>query len=218
MRKFRRPLLAAALVAIAGLGVAYAGGAWIDRRGVAFFDTGQAVVDHLARVSRALQARDGRGLAVAFSATFEGTDLALGNGPLVADHDGVRQYRWTAPGAAVAGRVGASEAWTAYRDRFASLDEIALHLERLESWSDPGAIDAIVRFEAIGTPLGEARAGIDRARFRMRFERTPGAGVQIRRASLLDGERIISDHPAFEDVARGAGIDFVNAYYPPFIS
>ena len=211
-------LLLAALVSIAGLGAAYAAARWIDRRGVAFFETGQSVVDRLATVARALQARDEALLAAAFSATFEGASLSLGTGPLAPSRDGIRQYRWDAAGAASENRASAVKAWTAYVGRFASLDEIALHLERLESWSNPDAIDAIVRFEAIGTPHGEAGAGIDRARFRMRFERTAGAGVQIRRASLLDGERIIADHPVFEDVARAAGIDFVNAYYPAFLT
>jgi hypothetical protein len=205
------------LLLIMFVGGMYAAAHRVDRHGVAFFETGSSVVDRLEGVARALEAHDEAALAAAFSATFDGTGLALGIGPLMATSDGIRRYQWQAPAARVEGRAGAVRAWTAYIARFARLEEVSLHLERLESWTDADAIDAVVRFEAIGTPDGETAAGIDRARFRMRFERAGDAGLRIRSASLLEGERIISDRPVFEEVARAAGIDFVNRYYARFI-
>jgi hypothetical protein len=212
------PLVLAALVPPVLIGGVYAASRWIERRGAAFYETGRAVVDRLADVARALQARDEKALVAAFSAAFDGTDLALGTGPLVATRDGIRHYRWRASAAGVENRARAVQAWTAYIADFARLDEIGLHLERLESWTTARPIEAIVRFEAIGTPHGETTAGIDRARFRIRFERAGGAGLRIRGAALLEGERIISDRPAFEEVGRAAGIDFVNRHYRPFIT
>jgi hypothetical protein len=215
VRKVRRVFLLAVLVLTVLAGGVYAVAHRVDRHGIALFETGASVVDRLDGVARALAARDEAAIGAAFSATYDGTSPGIG--PLVATSDGIRRYQWQAPGTRVEGRAGAIRAWSAYLAGFARIEEIGLHLERLESWTDAGAIEAIVRFEAIGTPNGETAAGIDRARFRVRFERSGDAGLRIRRASVIEGERIISDRPVFEEVASAAGIDFVNRYYPRFL-
>jgi len=46
---------------------------------------------------------------------------------------------------------------------------------------------------------------------------TTARGPQIVSAALITGERIISDHPMFENVAESARVEFTNAYYPPFL-
>ena len=199
---------------------------WIDRRGLAFFDTGRTVVGHLGGVAGALRARDQAALADAFSPAFQGADLGLATRRQFDDKDGVRRYRWEAVPEGLERRDDVVAAWMRYLEQFAAVDEVGLHLEKLESWEDPAAIDAIVRFELIGTPVGEPLPGIDRARFRMTFERTAGseAGsesdgrVLIRAASLVEGERTISDKPAFQNVAAAAGVDFENRFYPRFLT
>src|SRR5438105_1513346 len=74
---------------------------------------------------------------------------------------------------------------------------------------------ATVRFEVIGKPIAAVRSGIDRGRLTMAFD-TSGGDVRITRASLIDGDRISSDAPQFEDVAAAAGVAFKNRYYLPF--
>src|SRR5262249_60002977 len=74
-----------------------------------------------------------------------------------------------------------------------------------------------VRFELIGAPRGAPHAGIDRAYFRMRFDASAG-GLKIRQAALIEGDRVIGEKPQFTNVAQQAGVDFVNRYYPPFLS
>jgi hypothetical protein len=106
--------------------------------------------------------------------------------------------------------------WRAYLDGFESIEEAGLHVHRLEKW-DSGELVASVRFEVIGTPKGASQAGIDRGFFRMRFE-SSDTGLKIREASLIEGDRIISDKPQFSNVAKAAGIDFLNQYYPAFLN
>ena len=76
---------------------------------------------------------------------------------------------------------------------------------------------ASVRFELIGAPKGSHQSGIDRAYFRMHFDSSGGA-FKIRQAALIEGERILSEKPQFTNVANEAGVDFLNRYYPPFLS
>src|SRR5205085_9266445 len=64
---------------------------------------------------------------------------------------------------------------------------------------------------------GATRSGIDRGSLSMTF-RASNADVRIAQASLVDGERITSDVPQFENVAAAAGIAFRNRYYPPFLT
>jgi len=92
-----------------------------------------------------------------------------------------------------------------------------LYIHRLETWRGADVVTGTVRFELIGTPVGEARAGIDRAFFRMTFERA-GEVWLIRGGELVQGDRSISSVASFQDVGGPAGIAFENRYYPPFIN
>jgi hypothetical protein len=207
---------AAAVVPIAVvIGGTLVGGSWIERRGSAFFETGKSIVGRLDELARAVKAGDEHGITSAYGDRFRGTDLGLSDQTLLETRDTVRRYHWHAAGD-VEGREGAVAAWLTYIHDL-SLEQVGFHLEKLEDWTNPDAVTAIVRFEAIGTPQGEPYAGIDRARFRMTFARA-AHGPEIRAASLVEGERMISDHPAFENVAQAAGVDFTNGYYPRFLT
>jgi hypothetical protein len=150
-----------------------------------------------------------------YATNFSGTKLGLLTRDQTEDRDGVRRLLQKSDGAAV-DRAGALEEWRSYRESFASLDEAGLHIDQLEKWGGPHIV-ATVRFEVIGTPKGAAQAGIDRARFRMGFDRTPD-GIRITSASFLDGDRLISETTQFEDVAPAAGVNFVNEVYPAFVN
>ena len=71
-----------------------------------------------------------------------------------------------------------------------------MHVHRLDKWEKDGELEARIRFELIGTPKGAPQAGIDRAYFRMVFD-TSGGNIKIRKASLVEGDRIISEKPQF---------------------
>src|SRR5262249_34755582 len=125
------------------------------------------------------------------------------------------QLRLRSDGAATDRGLAVAE-WCAYRETFASVDQVGLHLEKLEAWGG-ASLAGIVRFEAIGTPKGAPLAGVDRARVHIAFDRT-GSGLAVGSASLLAGDRWISAGEQFHDVAHAAGVDFRNEYYPPFIN
>jgi hypothetical protein len=212
----RKRLATVALSLAVLFGVLFASATVIERRGIAFFETGKMVVDHLGGLAAAVEAGDRAGMARAFASEIEGDDLGLAISRLVETRGGVRRYRWQAT-VNGEGNGEAIDALAAYAKGFSAIEEVALHLERLDSWRDPQAIEAVVRFETIGTPVGETRAGIDRARFRMRLAQSAD-GLKIHAASLIEGERLISDQPAFENVAQTAGVDFLNRFYPRFLN
>ncbi len=217
-RKRGRWLLGAALP------LAVAGGGWAalaaaDRWGRRFLAAGRSAVDFLAALAGALEAHDADRVARCYATDFAGHDLGLLNLRLVGERDGVRTSRLQAAGGSQ-DRAAAVAAWGAYLAGFAAIEEVRLHLDRLESWRSPRDLVASVRFELIGTPHGAPRAGIDRATFRMRFARRPGepGGLLLRQASLIGGERVIGERPHFVDVAAAAGVDFRNRYHPPFLA
>jgi hypothetical protein len=147
------------------------------------------------------------------------------------------------PGAAE-DRCAALADWQSYLDGFDEIEEAGFHVDRLEEWQGDELV-ARVRFELIGRPRGAPQAGIDRAYFLMRFGRgaepvaktekrtaalgpelafplssgaaAPGAWLEIVEASLIEGDRVISERPQFADVSRAAGIDFENRIYPAFL-
>ena len=47
--------------------------------------------------------------------------------------------------------------WQAYIEGFASIEEVRLHVDRLEKWQGTSAVVARVRYELIGVPKGEPR-------------------------------------------------------------
>ncbi|HSL23737.1 MAG TPA: CRTAC1 family protein [Vicinamibacterales bacterium] len=209
----RRRVLVATVIAVVLL---VAAAIWIDRRGLAFYESGRAIVQTLTPFAAAIAANDADAIARFYSAEYAGTRLGLSTRVLAGEKDGVRHYRQRSDNAP-ADRAAAVAEWRQYRASFSAIEEVALHIDdRVEQWGGSSLV-ATVRFEAIGTPRGEPRSGIDRARFRLTFDRTP-EGLRIRSASLLEGDRLIAARPQFEDVARAAGVDFVNQYYPPFLN
>src|SRR5712692_1452174 len=188
----------------------------IDQRGGRFFETGKNVVTTVGRFARALQAKDDAALPQFFSPRFHGSRLGLNQQQLFEEKDGIRRYRLHSDGEAPSQDAALSE-WKTYIDSFQSIDEMGMHLHRLDQWDSPDGPAGVIRMEVIGTPKGASQAGIDRAFFRMKFENADGR-LRIREASLVEGERVIADQPQFVDVAKTAGVDFLNRYYPLFLN
>jgi hypothetical protein len=216
----RRRRLVFSLLAVAIL----CAGSWLtlehlDRRGREFFASGRAVVSTLDRLAGDLSRHDLAAAGDVYAPDFHGSPLGLASFQPVSQKDGIATLRLV-PGKGAADRGAAVEEWRAYLDGFASIEEIGLHLHRIEAWEAGGEVTAQVRFEVIGTLKGHARSGIDRALFRMRFVPGPGGqkGLQIAAASPVEGERLVADRPQFEEVGHAAGIDFLNRYYPPFLN
>ena len=197
--------------------------AWVDHTGRAFFDRGSAAVAALDRLAASVAAGDPAAISGAYAPAFAAPPLGLDRRALFEDRDGIRRYRLGRPAgaepAALLDRSGAAAEWSAYRAGFASVDELRMHLEDIETWKSGGPLTATVRFELIGTPRGEARAGVDRALLRIAFvPRGDGSGrFLIGRTELIEGERQAATQPQLVDVAAQAGIDFENRYYPPFL-
>ncbi len=213
--RIRTPIWRRILAVLVVLGaVTYVAARWVDARGVLFYESGRDAVRILDTFGVALAKGDIDGIAALYSPDFAGTRLGLLTRELAHEKDGTRTYRQRSDVAAV-DRAGALAEWSAYRKAFSGVEEAGLHVHQLEQWGGSTLV-ATVRFELIGTPAGAPRAGIDRAIFRMSFDRTP-EGLRILSASFVEGDRVIGDRPHFEDVSRTAGIDFANAYYPKFL-
>ena len=198
------------------IAVSFALAMWVDRRGREFFESGKSIVLALDAFAKSLKAGDADAMARAYSPDFAGTRLGLATRELASEKTGIRYYRLKSDNAA-ATKTNAVDEWRAYRDSFSSVLESGLHVERVEQWGGALMV-AIVRFEVIGTPKDETQPGIDRARFRMSFERGPEGNLRIRSASFIDGDRVIATTPQFADVAATAGVDFTNQYYPAFVN
>ncbi|HEX4567249.1 MAG TPA: VCBS repeat-containing protein, partial [Vicinamibacterales bacterium] len=207
-----RRLVGVLLVLVA---VTIAAAMWVDRRGRSFFQSGREVVGALDTLAGAIGRDDSSTIERAYAASFRGAHLGLATLRLIDADDGVRHYRLTSDNAA-SDRAAAVAEWCAYRDSFATVETTELHLDRLVRWGGD-RIEATVRFEAIGTPKGESQPGIDRATFRMTFDRASD-GLQVASAQLVTGERVIATKPQFVNVAHEAGVDFVNRYYPAFLN
>jgi hypothetical protein len=209
---------------------AAAAGAWagldaLDRRGRRFFAAGRSVVEALDVLGVAVVARDLVQVWRSYAAGYHGRPLGFSalTAAAAAERDGVRilDLGAMACGGADEGRCAALAAWKLYLDGFAEIEEAGFHLDRLDEWRGE-ELAARVRFELIGRPRGASHAAIDRALFEMRFRRREeaagaAAGLEIVAASLLEGDRVISDRPQFADVSRASGIDFENRTYPAFL-
>lgn len=217
MARRRRFLVFACLVAPVAL---FLGGAAavdrVEKTSTHFFETGKGIVETLGELARASRSRDLKSLGEFYSADFTGENLGLSSLELFDQRDGVRRLLVRSD-QSPRDRSGAVADWKAYLDGFDSIDEVGVHLHRLRQWEDPNGIVAEVRFELIGTPRGAAQSGIDRVMFRMKFASRERA-YRILEASLMEGDRLISDRPLFVDVANAAGVEFKNQYYPPFLT
>ncbi|HEV2843693.1 MAG TPA: VCBS repeat-containing protein, partial [Thermoanaerobaculia bacterium] len=193
--------------------------AWItldrlEERGQRFFATGRGAVEILGRLANALKSDDFAVAESLYSPDFQGSSLGLGSLRKAGEKDGIETSSFTARPGALDRRAALGE-WRVWLGGFESLEEIGLHLHRVEDWEADGEVTAQVRFEAIAIPRGRKRPGIERALFRMRLEPTR-EGLKIREASLLEGERLASDAPQFTEIGKEAGIAFANRFYKGF--
>ncbi len=187
----------------------------IDREGGAFFGLGQTVVhrlDHLARLLR-------HGLLTEldsfYDAAFKGRKLGLTDAGARSERDGICTIEFKPDLDNITVRQATAE-WSAYVAAFKHIEELQLHLYRIDNWTNPDKLVTTVRFESIGTRRGEAVSGVDRAHFRIVW-RVSSEGARIVEQSLITGESVICRESHFEDVSAAAGIDFVNQYYPGFM-
>ncbi len=215
MKRNRRLLAVGAVVFAVVLGT-WAVMSYLERTGLTFFDRGKEVVETLDALGKAVQSKDIPGIARFYSGSFHGSRLGLTSMRLAGNKDGIRQFILNADGDDP-DKPAALQEWKEYLDSFSSIEEVGIHVHRMKEWRSDKERIAEVRFELIGTPRGAPQAGIDRAYFRMKFEPTSD-GLKIVDANLISGDRIISDKPQFINVAHAAGIDFVNRYYPQFLT
>jgi hypothetical protein len=200
------------------------GGAWMslghfEREGRRFFESGREVVQTLAGLAHAVEARDPAAVEKLYSPDFKGSPLGIVTLQKAGERDGIEILRFAAEGSSLESsldRGGALAEWEQYLAGFDSIEEVGFHLHRLEEWSGETRT-GVVRFELIGTPRGASRPGIDRGFFRMRFAPTP-EGPRIVEASLVQGERQTGARDLFVNVAAAAGVGFANQYYPPFLN
>ena len=200
----------ALLLAITG----WLAAARVESAGEQLYRRGAAVAAGLEGLARALAALDDASVARAFAADYRGRKLGLVDLELVQEGDGIRSHR-LAGGPGPLGRAGALAEWRSYLDRFASIEELRLHLHRLHDWGDPTDVRADVRFELLGTPRGGMPV-IDRATFAVRLALAPD-GIRLRGAELIAGERVEGPRTAFLDVSGNAGIAFAHRLYPGFL-
>jgi hypothetical protein len=186
----------------------------IDQSGEKFFQSGRLVVNTLDSFANSIQSGHRCAIDSFYAPRFVGNPLGLNTVVFDSERDGVRRAHFC-QGAACR-KDEALREWRAYIDSFNEIEEVSLHLHRLEEWESPDRLVTAVRFELIGTPRGELRSVTDRASFRMIWHRSEGK-LQIGEQCLIEGERILCDEPHFSNVAHSAGIDFENQYYPPFL-
>jgi hypothetical protein len=190
----------------------------IDREGEAFFEAGRALVEFLSRLGLALKQRRIGDLPLFYDPVFAGKKLGLTEFAPGAERDGIRHIQFRSATETVTAESAIDE-WKAYLAQFRQIEELSLHVHRIEDWRTPGKLAASVRFELLGTREGERASGVDRALFRMSW-RVSGEDVRLSEQALLEGERIINQGREchFADVAHASGIDFTNQYYPSFLN
>ena len=213
----RRPRLAGLLLSAAVLFPA----AWLAVRGVdaggrRLYTVGREVVEAAAAFAGAIEDENAAAIREILAADFSGPSLGLARPVLADEKNGVRGYHPAVRGGLL-GRDAAVADWIGYRRGLRELESFELHLDRLASWSGD-EIEATLRFEAIGTPGGETRPGVDRALLRATLVRGADGRLRFRTLAPIEAERLVASLPQFRDVAPAAGIDFVNRFYPPFLT
>src|SRR4029077_5167886 len=142
----------------------------VERDGEAFFQTGRLVVKTLQNFIQTVRDRDLSSLRWYYSSDFAGCCLGLDRLTLDSVKDGIHCYRFFSSEDAC-DRGGAVMEWRSYLAGFAETEEIGLHLHRLEAWEPHRPVVTTVRFEHIGKLSGEKSSSIDRAYFRIVWER-----------------------------------------------
>jgi len=189
---------------------------YIDSAGTRFFNNGRQIKEDLGELARALKARDYKAVESFYSAQYKGSSLGLCTMKPSELKDGIHRAVFTSSGT-TGGASFAVEEWKAYLDSFESIEEVAIHIHRLDKWSSKDDLAARVRFELIGKAHGETEPGIDRGIFNFSFRAGGSHGLEITSGSMIEGDRYYSDKPQFTNVGHEAGIDFTNQYYPEFI-
>ncbi len=188
----------------------------IEKDGEEFFQTGRSIVGTLKHLAASLRRSQWNEAREFYASGFLGEALGLNRLQVGAERDGIHRYIFNRDPAPM-DRTDALAEWQAYLEAFAEVEEFSLHLDRLESWRAPETVVTSVRFEHIGRLRGAKRPCIDRAYFRVAWERK-GDKFEISEQALSEGDRIHSEKPHFTNVARAAGIDFQNQYYPAFLT
>lgn len=188
----------------------------LDREGERFFQSGQMLVSLLDDFSRCLQKNDLAQVERFYSLGFRGKELGFCRIVEKSEDNGVVISEFS-PGENAGTRQAALDEWHAYISKFRTIEEVSLHVHHLEEWRNADRLAATIRFELIGVRSGERFATVDRAHFRMVWQ-TDAPFPQIRDQEVIRGERIECRETHFRDVSACAGIDFLNHYYPPFLS
>src|SRR5215467_14012792 len=143
---------------------------FIEKDGEAFFQTGRSIVDTLREFAAALRQSRWQDVEQFYSSGFLGRTLGINLHTLQSQKDGIHVYSFESQTPLVE-RAAAISEWHGYLQAFDEVEELSLHLHRLESWREPDLKVASVRFECIGRPIGFNRSCIDRAYLRMAWER-----------------------------------------------
>ncbi|MCU1330128.1 MAG: hypothetical protein JWN34_5498 [Bryobacterales bacterium] len=205
------------LIVVAALVVATVGSAaWIQSTGHTFFNHGRSIKESLLSMGFSLRAKDFSSVTAFYASDYKGKSLGLNVRKLSENKDDIQRLLQSTDNAG-ADRAAAVAEWKAYLDCFESIESVSLYIHRLDKWKSDDDLAARVRFEVIGTPQGAKHAGIDRGYLNMTFRAGGAHGVEITSASLIEGDRYISDKQQFVDVAAEAGVNFTNRYYPAFI-
>ena len=202
------------LLFVAGAGIGSV--KYLDSAGNRFFNNGKEITGTLIDLAHALKRLDYAAVEGFYSPDFQGSRLGFGTLKEVALKDGIHNQVFTSDGVSE-DRNAAMAEWRSYLGGFDSIDELTLHIHRLDKWGSRDALGASIRFELIGTPAGAKFAGIDRGYFALTFK-AGDKGLVVTSASLISGERSIGDAPHFTNVAASAGVDFKNRYYPAFLT
>ncbi|MDP6038121.1 MAG: CRTAC1 family protein [Candidatus Latescibacteria bacterium] len=189
---------------------------YVDRVGWEFFNKGRDAVIVLNKIAKAMKESDLKAVETLYSSAFQGRSLGINNMQMVEERDGVRIYAFQ-PSGETQNRQAAMAEWQQYLDSFETIEEVGMYVHRMEKWQGTDDIVASVRFELIGTPKGEQQSSIDRAYFRVHFQRADQSFL-IGQTEFIEGDRVINSRPLFVDVAPGTGIDFENQYYPAFLT
>ena len=167
----------------------------IERDGEEFFQCGSLVVNTLNKVGECLKGRQFDELDRFYEETFSGSSLGLNCAELDSERDGIHSFQFCAKDT-IKGRAGAIREWQRYIQSFDQTEELSLHLHKIENWKAAGPLVTSVRFEHIGIPRGAKTSCIDRAYFRVVWERSPGA-LLLSAQAMINGERTASDRPQF---------------------
>src|SRR4029077_5212498 len=116
-----------------------------DRTGWKFFNTGKDIATNLGSLAKAVKSKDVAGVENFYARDFSGSPLGLTRLEQAEEKDGARKLLFKSDGGST-GRDAAVGEWRSYIDTFESIEEVGLHIHRLEKWDTPSDLVASVRF------------------------------------------------------------------------